>query len=97
MVDDIVDTAGSLTKASGALIGAGAASVSAVVTHGVLSGKAIDNIEASSLNELLVTDSIPLSPRAKQCSKIRVASVSELLARAIRRIHKSDSISSLFI
>jgi len=97
MVDDIVDTAGSLTKASGALIGAGAASVSAVVTHGVLSGKAIDNIEASSLKELLITDSIPLSPRAKQCSKIRVASVSELLARAIRRIHKSDSISSLFI
>ncbi len=97
VVDDICDTAGSLTKAAGAIIAAGGKSVSAVITHPVLSGPAIDRIEASCLDKLITTDSIPLNDRAKSCKKIVVTSVAEYLGKAIRRIHNEDSVSYLFI
>ena len=97
IVDDIVDTAGSLTKAADALLENGANSASAAICHPVLSGPAIERIEKSNLQELVVTNSIPLSAEAKKCSKIKQLSVAELLAKAIRRIHNSDSVSSLFI
>jgi ribose-phosphate pyrophosphokinase len=97
IIDDIVDTAGSLTKASDALIECGAISVSAAIVHPVLSGPAIERIQKSSLSELVVTDTIPLSEEAKKCGKIVQLSVAELLAKAIRRIHHADSISSLFV
>ena len=97
IVDDICDTAGSLTQAATALVENGAISVSAAISHPVLSGKAIERIEQSDLTELVVTDSIPLSPEAKKCKKIVTLTISELLGKAIRRIHNADSISSLFI
>lgn len=97
IVDDIVDTAGSLTKAAAALKENGALSVSAAIAHPVLSGPAIERIEESCLEELIVTDSIPLSSEAKKCKKIVQISVAELLGKAIRRIHNQDSVSSLFI
>jgi ribose-phosphate pyrophosphokinase len=97
IVDDIVDTAGSLTKAAMALKENGALSVSAAIAHPVLSGPAIERIEDSCLEELIVTDSIPLSSEAKKCKKIVQISVAELLGKAIRRIHNQDSVSSLFI
>lgn len=97
IIDDIVDTAGSLSKASDALIAHGARSVSAAITHAVLSGPAVERISKSSLKELVVTDSIPLSPEAQKCQKIKVLSLGELLGKAIRRIHNSDSVSSLFV
>src|ERR1044071_3247076 len=94
LVDDLVDTAGTICKAAGLLKENGAKSVRAVCTHPVLSGKAYENIEASVLEELVVTDTIPLK---KESSKIRVISVSDLFAKAIRKIHDNESISSLFI
>ncbi|MEZ4742570.1 MAG: ribose-phosphate pyrophosphokinase [Bdellovibrionota bacterium] len=97
IVDDIVDTAGSLTKAAEALLEAGAESVTAAIVHPVLSGPAIERIKNSKLDSLLVTDSIPLTHAALSCEKIQQVSVSELLAKAIRRIHNQDSISKLFI
>jgi ribose-phosphate pyrophosphokinase len=97
IVDDIVDTAGSLTKAADALMAAGAMTVRAAVSHPVLSGKALENLENSQLKELVVTDSILLSPEARQCSKITQLGLSELFGKAIRRIHNDDSISALFI
>jgi ribose-phosphate pyrophosphokinase len=97
IIDDIVDTAGSLTKAAEALLSAGALSVRAAISHPVLSGKAIDNLNSSLLEELVVTDSIQLSAEARQCSKITQLSIAELLGKAIRRIHNDDSISALFI
>lgn len=97
IVDDIVDTAGSLTKAADALVVAGATTVRAAVSHGVLSGKALENIENSHLKELVVTDSILLSSEARQCSKITQLGLAELFGKAIRRIHNDDSISALFI
>lgn len=97
VVDDIVDTAGSLTKASDALMEAGAKSVIAAIAHPVLSGPAIKRIDESSLSKLVVTDSIRLTPEAEACKKIEQVTVSELLAKAIRRIHNQDSISFLFI
>lgn len=97
VVDDIVDTAGSLTKAAESLKANGALSVSAAIAHPVLSGPAIERIEGSCLEELIVTDSIPLSAEAKKCKKIVQISVAELLGKAIRRIHNQDSVSSLFI
>jgi ribose-phosphate pyrophosphokinase len=75
----------------------GALSVSAAATHPVFSGNAVERISASSLTEFVVTDSIPLSEKAKNCSKIKQLSLGELLGKAIRRIHHSDSISSLFV
>ncbi len=97
IIDDICDTGGSLCKTAEALMENGAKSVSAAITHAVLSGPAIERISKSVLKELVVTDSIPLSVAAKNCSKIVQLSVGELLAKAIRRIHTSGSISNLFV
>jgi ribose-phosphate pyrophosphokinase len=97
IVDDMVDTAGTLVKAAEALVKAGAASVSAACTHPVLSGPALERIESSVLTELIVTDTIRLSERAAQCSKIHVLTVAGLLGEAIRRILDEESVSSLFI
>jgi len=96
IVDDMVDTAGTLTKAAKAVVGAGATGVAAVCTHPVLSGPAIERISASVLHSLIVSDSIPLRDEAKACGKIQVASVGPLLGEAVRRIHTGDSVSSLF-
>ena len=97
IVDDIVDTAGSLTKAANALVDSGARSVVAVITHPILSGSAVEKIEASKLTKLVVTDSIILSEKAKSCPKIVQISISKLLADAIGNINRNDSVSSLFI
>jgi ribose-phosphate pyrophosphokinase len=97
IIDDIVDTAGSLTKAADALKEAGASSVVAAITHPVLSGPAVERISSSSLEEVIVSDSILLSEDATKCNKIRVLTIAELFAKAIKRIHQSDSISSLFV
>ena len=97
MVDDMVDTAGTLCHAAAALKERGATRVVAYVTHPVLSGQAIENLANSTLDELVVTDTIPLSEEAGNCDRIRVLSVSELLAESISRIHRNESISTLFI
>jgi ribose-phosphate pyrophosphokinase len=97
LVDDLIDTAGTLGKSSEALLAAGASSVTACATHPVLSGPAIANIEASPLKEVIVTDSIPLREEAKACGRIRVLSVAPLLAKAIQSIHEATSVSSLFV
>jgi ribose-phosphate pyrophosphokinase len=97
IVDDIVDTAGTLVNTVEALRGAGAVEVYACCTHGVLSGPAIDRIEASSLDELVVTNTIRLHPAAQDCGKIRVLSIANLLAQAIESIHDETSVSVLFI
>jgi ribose-phosphate pyrophosphokinase len=96
VVDDIVDTAGTLCTAANYLKQFGAVSVSAYITHPVLSGPAIDNIRASSLDELVVTDTIPLSEAAKSCEKIRQISLGVMLAETIRRIETHTSLSSMF-
>ena len=96
IIDDIVDTAGTLSKASIALKDKGAESVKAYCTHAILSGDALDNIKASALDQLLVTNSIPLSKQALDCKTIKVLDLSDLLAESIRRIHSSLSISSIF-
>jgi ribose-phosphate pyrophosphokinase len=97
IVDDIVDTAGTLVHSVEALRDAGASDVYACCTHGVLSGPAIERLETSSLNELVVTNTIPLHEEARRCGKIRVLSVASLLASAIESIHDETSISELFI
>jgi ribose-phosphate pyrophosphokinase len=97
IIDDMIDTAGTLCNAAKAILDAGARSVSACATHGVLSGPAIDRIEASPLHEVTVTDTIPLNERALSCHKIKQLSVARLLGEAMKRIHHGDSISSLFI
>jgi ribose-phosphate pyrophosphokinase len=97
LVDDIVDTAGTLCAAAAALKAAGAIKVVAYCTHPVLSGAAIDNINRSQLDELVVTDTIPLSDAARGCKKIRQLSVAELLAETIRRIAFGESVSSLYV
>ena len=97
IVDDIVDTGGSLCKAAQALMDAGAVEVSAAITHPVLSGAAVAKIEESCLTQLVVTDSIKQSEAARNCEKIVPLSIGELLGKAIRRIHHDDSISSLFV
>ncbi len=97
IVDDLVDTAGTLCKAAQALKEHGASSVIAYATHPVLSGKAVQNIEGSVLDELVVTDTIPLQEDAKQCSRIRQLKVSGLLAETIRRISVEESVSTLFM
>ena len=94
LIDDLVDTAGTLCKAADALLAKGAKSVKAMCTHPVLSGKAYENIESSQLTELIVTDTIPL---AEKSSKIKVLSVAKLFARAIRNTHEFKSISALFV
>ena len=97
IVDDIVDTAGTLTEAARALDEAGAASVSAAITHPVLSGPAVKRIAESPLGKLIVTDTIPLRDDAKDCSKLEVVTTAPLLSEAIRRINNEESVSSLFI
>ena len=97
MVDDIVDTAGTLCAAANALKAQGAVKVVAYCTHAVLSGAAIDNVTNSALDELVVTDTIPLSEAAKACSRIRQLSVAEVLAETIRRIAIGESVSSLYV
>jgi ribose-phosphate pyrophosphokinase len=97
LVDDIVDTAGTLCAAAAALKEHGAKRVIAYCTHPVLSGPAIANLEASQLDQLVVTDTIPLSEAARACSRIRQLSVAELLAETIRRIAFGESVSSLYV
>ena len=97
IVDDLVDTAGTLVKSAEALVEQGATRVYACCTHPVLSGPATRRIAGSSLTELVVTNTIPLSPEASQCRDIRVLSVAGLLGKAIQSIHEESSVSSLFI
>ena len=97
LVDDLVDTAGTLCKAAAALKAQGAVSVSAYCTHPVLSGAAIENISGSVLNELVVTDTIPLSEAAQQCTQIRQVSIANMLAETIRRIHEEESVSEMYV
>jgi ribose-phosphate pyrophosphokinase len=95
--DDIIDTAGTITKGATALKANGAERVIACAVHGVLSGPAIDRIEKSPIDKLIVTNTIPLSPAAAACSKIVVLSVARLLGQAIKSIHEETSVSSLFV
>jgi ribose-phosphate pyrophosphokinase len=97
IMDDMVDTAGTLTKAADALKAQGAERVIAYCTHPVLSGGAVSRVAASSLDELVVTDTIPLSPEASGCGRIRAITCAGLMAETIIRIAKSDSVSSLFL
>nr|WP_297527492.1 ribose-phosphate diphosphokinase [Thiohalobacter sp.] len=97
LIDDLVDTAGTLCKAAGALKEHGAARVVAYCTHPVLSGPAVKNIETSRLDELVVTDTIPLKPDAQKCDRIRQLSIAEMLGETIRRISDEESVSSLFM
>jgi ribose-phosphate pyrophosphokinase len=97
IVDDLVDTAGTLCRAAAALKEAGALRVVAYCTHAVLSGPAVDNISVSELDELVVTNTIPLRPAAKACPKIRQLSIGELLAETMRRVSNEESVSSLFV
>lgn len=97
LIDDLVDTAGTLCQAAQALKAHGADKVVAYCTHAVLSGKAVENITGSRLDELVVTDTIPLSEDAVQCKKIRQLSIAELLAETMRRISNEESVSSLFM
>ena len=97
IIDDLVDTAGTLCQAADALKAHGASRVVAYATHAVLSGNAVENIEHSELDELVVTDTIPLTPQAQACDRIRVLSVAAMLAETIRRINAEESVSSLFM
>jgi ribose-phosphate pyrophosphokinase len=97
LVDDMVDTAGTLCRAAEALKDAGALKVVAYITHPVLSGGAVERISHSALDELVVTDTIPLSPAARGAGRIRQLSVGELLAETIRRILDEGSVSSLYV
>ena len=97
IVDDMVDTAGTLCQAAGALKDHGAIGVYAYCTHAVLSGNAIDNIEKSNMDELVVTDTVPLSEEAAHCTRIRQVSVAGMLAETIRRIHYEESVSSMYM
>ncbi|MDB4941894.1 MAG: Ribose-phosphate pyrophosphokinae [Labilithrix sp.] len=96
IVDDMIDTAGTLCGAAKALVEHGATRVVACATHGVLSGPAIQRITDSPISEVIVSDTIPLSPAARTCDKIKQVSMARLLGEAIKRIHSSDSVSSLF-
>ena len=97
IVDDIIDTAGTLVKTADALIREGATQVFAACTHAVFSGPAVERIENSRISEVVATDSVPLCEAAKHVKKIKILSVAELLARGIRSIHEETSISELFI
>jgi len=97
ILDDMVDTAGTLTEAAGALAGKGADEVHACCAHPILSGPAVDRIAASELKSVVVTDTIPLRNEAAGCGKIKVLSVAELFGEAIIRCHRGDSVTSLFI
>jgi len=97
IIDDMIDTAGTICKAASAIMDKGAKEVFAVATHPVLSGQAVERLANSPIKEIIVSDTIPLREEAKKLEKIKVLSVSKLLGEAIRRIHTDDSISSLFI
>jgi len=97
LVDDLVDTAGTLCQAAQALKDEGAERVIAYITHPVLSGKAVERVENSALDQLVVTDTIPLGEAARKCKRIRVLSVAELLAETMRRIRDEESVSSLYV
>ncbi len=97
IIDDLIDTAGTLVKGCEALLAVGARTVSACATHAVLSGPAVERIASSGLKEVVFSDSIPLRPEAAACGKIRVLSVARLLARAIQSIHEETSVSTLFV
>lgn len=96
IIDDIVDTAGTMCSAANELKKSGAISVRAYATHPVLSGPAIENIMQSALDEVVVTDTIPLSEKAQGCKKIRVVSLADMLAQAIKRVNIEESVSSMF-
>jgi ribose-phosphate pyrophosphokinase len=96
LVDDIVDSGGTLCNAADALLAAGASSVLAYVTHGVLSGRAVERIEGSRLERLVVTDSIQPTDVVRRAGKIRVLSIGQLMGEAISRISSESSVSSLF-
>ncbi|WP_040517113.1 ribose-phosphate pyrophosphokinase [Gilvimarinus chinensis] len=96
LVDDMVDTAGTLCNAASALKKQGAKRVVAYATHPVLSGKAIDNLNNSELDELVVTDSIPLRPEVEACGRVRVLTLSRMLAEAVRRLSNEESLSAMF-
>ena len=97
MIDDMVDTAGTLCQAASALKANGAATVAAYITHAVLSGPAVSRISDSELNEIVVTDTIPLNEAAQACTRIRQLSIAELLAETMRRIADEESVSSLYV
>jgi ribose-phosphate pyrophosphokinase len=97
MIDDMVDTAGTLCQAAEVLKERGAKSVDAYITHPVLSGPAVSRITASALDQLVVTDTIPLSEEARACDKISQLSTAELLAETMRRISDEESVSSLYV
>jgi len=97
IVDDLIDTAGTLVKAAEALMKQGAKTVRACATHAVLSGPAVERIEKSELLEVVVTNSIPLRPDAENCGRIKQLSVAPLLARAIQSVHEDGSVSTLFV
>ncbi|MBZ5678278.1 MAG: ribose-phosphate pyrophosphokinase [Acidobacteriia bacterium] len=97
IVDDLIDTAGTLVKTSEALLKQGARSVRACATHAVLSGPAVDRIESSEITEVVVTNSIPLCGQADNCDRIKQLSVAPLLAKAIQSIHEDGSVSTLFV
>jgi ribose-phosphate pyrophosphokinase len=97
IVDDLVDTGGTLARAAYALMEKGAKTVYACCTHPVLSGKAVEIISGSPIEEMIVTNTVPLQEEARACRKIKVLSVSSLLADAIRRIYEDESVSCLFI
>jgi ribose-phosphate pyrophosphokinase len=97
IMDDMVDTANTLCEAANALKEKGAERVVAYCTHGVLSGPAIERLEKSSIDELVVTDTIPLSEAARNCKRIRQLSIAELMAETLRRINAEESVSSLFV
>jgi len=96
IVDDMIDTAGTLVKGAEALLKFGASSVAACATHGVLSGPAVERIESSELREVIISNSIPPSEATKQSTKIRALSIAPLLARAVQSIHEETSVSILF-
>ncbi|MDX9714184.1 MAG: ribose-phosphate pyrophosphokinase [Dissulfurispiraceae bacterium] len=97
ILDDMIDTAGTTTQAAAAIKAKGANRVCAAASHAVLSGPAIDRINNSVLEEVIVTDTIPLEDKLKQCSRLKVLSVAPLLAEAIKRIHEETSVNSLFV
>jgi ribose-phosphate pyrophosphokinase len=97
IVDDLIDTGGTLVKGAEALLGHGASSVSACATHAVLSGPAVQRIQDSAIKEVVFSNSIPLSKEAEACGKIRQLSVAPLLARAVQSIHEETSVSILFV
>jgi ribose-phosphate pyrophosphokinase len=97
IVDDLIDTAGTLVRGAEALLEYGAKSVSACATHAVLSGPAVEKIAASAITEVVFSNSIPLSDEAERCGKIRQLSVAPLLARAVQSIHEETSVSILFV